>query len=481
MKKGAFSLFSNKGYRLTLASEMTSYQEKWLLFFIFSLFVITTRNVYTGDTGDYFKVLYPLVTEDFETIRNNSFAGLHYFHFRDSFLSIKEAFRNYPNSYTLITYLTAKIVRLFSNVFDVRLVAIGWKAVFFVSVVSLYKRITGSQRLSLLSAFIFLFAFVLLVSSSNIAFLTSFYPEQIALIAVIWIINYFVDSRENKAAGYGLLLSCLILSTAKVQYFYIPGLIMALVLFRREIRPFSKTSLILSLCFIQLVAIACMAASPSTGLNEYDATYFGSYLWLKNHGRNLNGIPNKDCIGVDAWGNRFDMNEGAILTSNTNCYEINKHVSFRDSLSVIKRNPDLIYRLITDKAIYELMDYDYFHVYKTTRILRDAEQRQSFYSKLTYLKDFAFRRIRLPMMFFLLLMGGILLRVDRKWSLVLLALAGISVSQFYVSFMGEGYRDFGKHVFLLNYSFDLFLFCFVALIGRKGISYLSFRPDSYQQ
>jgi hypothetical protein len=446
-----------------------------------SFFIITTQNVYTLDTGDYFRVLHPVVTEDLPTMWNNTRAGVLHFHFRHSFLPIREAFQNCPSSYTLITYITAKILKPFSSAFHLHLVAIGWKIGFFISVVSLYKTITGLHRLSLYSVLVFVLASVFLVSSSNMAFLTSFYAEQLSLIAIIWIVNYFADNGKHKIAGYGMLLSCLILSTAKNQYFYIPALIIVLVSLMRQTGPFSRFSLMLALGFIQLVAIIFVAVSPTTALNKYHATYFGSYLWLKNNNRDLSGILNKDCIGIDAWGARFDMNEGAVdTTMYTNCYEMNKQVSFLGSLSVLKRNPDLIYRLPMDEAIYEQMDYNYFHVFKSNRILTDAKQGQGLYSKLTYLKDYLFRRLKLPIMFSLLLLGGILLKVERKWSLVLLVLAGISVSQFYVAFIGEGYRDFGKHVFLLNYCLDVFLFSLVAIIGRKGMTYWTFKSNGSQ-
>ena len=46
----------------------------------------------------------------------------------------------------------------------------------------------------------------------------------------------------------------------------------------------------------------------------------------------------------------------------------------------------------------------------------------------------------------------------RRFSASLFALSVFSISQFYMSFLGEGYRDLNKHLFSMNFSFDLSLY-----------------------
>jgi TM2 domain-containing membrane protein YozV len=46
----------------------------------------------------------------------------------------------------------------------------------------------------------------------------------------------------------------------------------------------------------------------------------------------------------------------------------------------------------------------------------------------------------------------------KTYSGLLFFISAFGVSQFYISFFGEGYRDLAKHLFPMNFSFDLILF-----------------------
>lgn len=52
----------------------------------------------------------------------------------------------------------------------------------------------------------------------------------------------------------------------------------------------------------------------------------------------------------------------------------------------------------------------------------------------------------------------------KKYALMIMFLSLFTLSQLYISFFGEGYRDLTKHLFAMNVSFDLILFLlFIAL------------------
>ncbi|MBD4744951.1 hypothetical protein GUG21_15685, partial [Xanthomonas citri pv. citri] len=80
-------------------------------------------------------------------------------------------------------------------------------------------------------------------------------------------------------------------------------------------------------------------------------------------------------------------------------------------------------------------------------------------------KDNIFKNIRFISLL-LFFIASIFIRNNKiKASLFVVSLFGIS--QFYVSFFGEGYRDLSKHLFGMYFSFDLCLYITVVFLIYK--------------
>ena len=81
---------------------------------------------------------------------------------------------------------------------------------------------------------------------------------------------------------------------------------------------------------------------------------------------------------------------------------------------------------------------------------------------VTQLKDDIFKPWRFLISFLITITSIFLYRVPN--AKLLFILGGFSSSQFYVTFFGEGYRDMSRHLFAMNFSFDLLIFVSLLMI-----------------
>ncbi|EPT4174285.1 hypothetical protein ACVQM3_004973, partial [Escherichia coli] len=84
------------------------------------------------------------------------------------------------------------------------------------------------------------------------------------------------------------------------------------------------------------------------------------------------------------------------------------------------------------------------------------------------IKDSALSTVRIPVAFIAMIASLIFIR--KKYSVAIFTLSAFSISQFYISFIGEGYRDLDKHLFAMNFSFDLMIFIVLSIILDKVAS-----------
>ena len=118
-----------------------------------------------------------------------------------------------------------------------------------------------------------------------------------------------------------------------------------------------------------------------------------------------------------------------------------------------------LFSLLTDEAINRQVRENYFHVYYNEKIVVD---KSDIFQKIKNAKDIIFIDKKLIFLFLIFIFSIFFRKSD--YAKLMLFLSSFALSQLYISFLGEGYRDLAKHLFALNVSFDLILFLlFIAL------------------
>ncbi|MBK4285202.1 glycosyltransferase family 39 protein, partial [Enterobacter hormaechei] len=203
-------------------------------------------------------------------------------------------------------YLYAYITSLYTNILDMRLLGAILKMAFIIALYFVFKKLSGRKGKS--ADFIFIALSLLLVSSSNLSMFNSFYQEQVLLICIPLIIIY-MERRDTK--GIVLMYTFLaILTTSKSQFALTPLIfILHQVIFDRH-----KLKLKISLSLLcLLLGVLCITFSKgAVSLNKYHSNYYGIYQLMKNNKVELPENVDLECVGVDAWGNKYDIAKGAL-------------------------------------------------------------------------------------------------------------------------------------------------------------------------
>ncbi|MET1116847.1 MAG: hypothetical protein ABWY08_18095 [Comamonas sp.] len=409
-------------------------------FVIFIFFVLfNTFDHHYIDTGDYSRVINGALNYDFPAQRLDFFS-----------LKIKDHFSkfDYFSSYTLIVYGLAWVVSFFSETFNIKIVASVLKALYIVVLFKIYSFYFKEKNL--LNLMIFILASLPLLSSANIGIFSSYYQEQLVLILLpVFLIGFFADTMKGFFIS---LLSILIIATAKSQFFYLPVLTLFFyVLFSRD-KILKK---LIFLIFVQIIAIyTAFSSTVAVNLNKYHSEYFGLYQYQKLNGKKIDDKAKDHCIGVDAWGHKFDIELGAISTDiGGGCIEGNSNYSHKKIINYFLNNPlDIIY-LLFDKAANKQVREDYFHVYHNNKIIVDKD---GIFQNIKNIKDKVFLDRKMALILLVFLSSAVFYK--NKHARIIMFLSLFSISQLYVSFFGEGYRDLSKHLFAMNFSFDLILF-----------------------
>lgn len=434
---------------------------KWQLLWValaIVLFIAATNGIYTINTVDYYRVVNTFIdvsTKPFKPFDANlSLSSPMKLKF-DSVI-----YAPYASSFTYIVYWYADAISKFTNIFSIEKLSWLWKGLFILSVYYLSSCLNwkGWKRVAIL------FALTLLLSStSNLAFFESLYQELVCLFCLPAMTGYMIKDRRGAFDHLLFVVCVLVMSCAKSQFFYIPALFSILIaLF---LNGKAKWVVILMCAFIQVLSIMCITLSSSaTNYNKYHAAYLGSYAMAESNGIDLAGI-NYDCIGVDAWGNKVDLKDGAIPTKlGRSCYEMNKDITFKDSLKVYLANPSLILRIPFDDRFLDQFRYNYFHVYKRYALAHGGGW---FSDGIDKVKDSVWNELKVILPFIILLISVFI--KDRRLITGVLTLNAIFYSQIYISFLGEGFRDLSKHLFLSNFSLDLMLLTLVSFLLLKSI------------
>lgn len=434
-----------------------------VLFFSFAVIAIT-KNIFMPNTGDFGRAIgwyvsYKPVTDIFLTFKIEDVSV-------NNFLSGFE----YKSSYTVLVYCYTYILSLFTDAFDLRLLSSILKIIYIFSLFFLFSTVMRLKHKTPLSQLaVFFIAITPCISSSNLAFFSSFYQEQVVLICLpVLLLCLIVNTQKSFLL---VVATVTIISCSKSQFFYLP-IIVACYYFLYSDKCFKKI-----LTMIAIFAFACMAIFKTTGtteLNKYHATYFGIYQFADMNGYELPSSIEKTCIGVDAWGNKFNIEDGAVY-SNTGmeCYiKLKDKVSFLDVIDFFAKNPLSIISLPFDKGILPQLSESYFHVYYSYKIIGNNTGPLG---RLTSIKDDIFHGNRLPILF-LIFPLSILFRKKENAGVFFIA-SSFAISQFYIAFFGEGYRDLSKHLFAMNFAFDLMVSVITVVCVVNGINKLAVGRD----
>ena len=408
---------------------------------IFTLLLLfLSKNIYMINQGDFSRLTIGFL-DDLNKYDKNTLS----FPMLDTFSSLFKY--EYISSFSWVVYVYALILSCITNTFDLQIFAALMKSLFIASLYFFYKRTNGHSETNFL---VFLISSIPVLSASNFSILQSFYQDQI-ILPLLPLAVALANNNSNKSL-YLTFICVTLIATTKSQYFYTPVLFMVFfVLFNRE-----RLKLKLALSFISLILAisAILLSSGASQFNKYHSIYFGSLIYLKdNHYK----IPDKydvNCIGSDAWGNILDKNEGAVRSDiGMTCMNKNASLGFKDSVGDLLKHPAFIFKLPFESTMQEFYGEDYFHVYKSYKLIHCDS---SILCELPKIKDKLFNTLRFPVLAILML--GSMFLIKQRLSGSIFIISSFGISQLYISFLGEGYRDINKHLVGMNYAFDLILF-----------------------
>jgi hypothetical protein len=305
----------------------------------------------------------------------------------------------------------------------------------------------------------------------NSAFFQTFYPEQIALVALPLLCATLVGRFPGRSVLF--TASLMALAWTKTQYFYVPILALAVAWIHGETRPMSIGKLIMVCVLTQAIAIFPIMRSAYGDANRYNATYFGSYLALEPDERSDLHLGSRQlaCIGTDWWGNR--VTSPTVIdaeASSKACNEVAK-VGREDVVAPFLRHPTLFFRMVAD-TVQAHWTTGYFHIDKDNRYLRVDPRRDGPTTKFMLGLDKLVSILASPVAALILLLSIPLLaaRVGRqsKWLGACVFLGGFMASQLVVSLLGEGFRDLSKHLSMMFFASELLaVVTFAAWLGSR--------------
>ncbi|QBJ32940.1 hypothetical protein [Hafnia alvei] len=420
--------------------------DAWLIVIFAIVVIATTKNVYMINTGDFHRAIFPFMPP----IPSFQHSMDLKYRLYDEFWGVSKF--TYMSTYSYILYFTGEVFKLFTDQLDARILSAVLKSLYIAILFSLYVKLQNGN-ISYVDYAVALILIIFLCSSSNIAFFPSFYQEQVVLV-FLPLMAMCLARRENTLLTTALfVVSAFIIGGSKSQFFYMPLLSMPFVFHFINYRKLALAGLVVS-------QAACiffvMNSSDATNFNKYHSAYYGVYAYEKMNEIKLPDGVDEKCIGIDAWGGQLDKEKGSHRsTLGKSCYENNKDVSFIDSLREYIKHPGIILKLPFDDVVKDNLVTDYIHVAKTIKVIVD--DKISWSTQLTHMKDSVFGNLRMFAM--VLIMAAFLVnRKTRSMSIPIVLVSLFGVSQFYISFIGEGYRDLSKHLFGLSFSFDMVVF-----------------------
>ncbi len=318
------------------------------------------------------------------------------------------------------------------------------------------------HQISNIAAWIFIALFgLILIDSSWIAFLNSFYEEQIAIVFLPllgFLLLKFCANQSTKT-GFCIILCAAFIGAAKTAYFYLPALsFLFLIPFFSSKKRLIKLALIAIL--LQGVSLLPVYLGKYEKINSYHALYFGALKVLPNTEasfiQSIGGKPVfHECIGVSAFSS---LGQKCMETSNA---------SYADVVKLIGNHPSVGFRMIV-KLFEEGRATRLEHLGKGIKNAPNFSESTvfnlwpKFFAKgLNY---FIFLAL-LSASFLLVAKKSLLSNKEKSVLLVGVFFATFGFSQYIVS-LGDGYYEITKHLAAGNYALALSLpFIFAAIIS----------------
>ncbi|PPC64367.1 hypothetical protein C1Y41_06980 [Pantoea sp. ICBG 1758] len=429
----------------------------WFLSVLCLVLIATTKNVYMLNTGDFHRAIFPFMPP-IPSFKHDM--SLKYPLYEEFWGIGKYAYRS---TYSYILYFVAEAFKLVTDQMDTRILSAILKSAYVVILFTLYKKISANKVVIIdYLAFALLAAFM--CSSSNIAFFPSFYQEQVLLICMPVMVICLMQRENSLSTIFAFAISAFIIGGSKSQFFYLPICSLVFIFYFKNY----KKTLAASLLMAQIFTIAfVLHSSGATNYNKYHSAYYGIYAFEKMNGIDLPDSVDDKCIGIDAWGGQLDKERGSHRSAfGESCYNNNRDTSFMDSIKEYIRHPSIIFKLPFDSIVRDNLVTDYIHVAKTIKVIID--DKSSWSSKMTHIKDDVFSIYRMAIMVALML-AFVAVRAIRSMSIPIAFIGIFGISQFYISFLGEGYRDLSKHLFGVSFSFDLMLFVAISFCLAKAL------------
>lgn len=326
--------------------------EHWLhRLFLVAFFGLSCLHIYTGyaDNGDFWRSTSFLIDKPVGFLSNwpesetAEWKRRFFFEWHDRWVFASEWFQSGFFSlsfYKLYLLMQAGVSMLLSGdstQYSVILGSLPSRVLVFASFVALAAWIRA--RHGALAGWGFaLPAAAVLLDSGWMAFLNSFYEEQIAVVllpVLALLMLRFLERRTVRSAC--LLLACAALMGAtKTAYFYLP-LLVFLFIFPWLHKP--RGWVFAAMCAGQFLAFAPVALGKYAGINAYHSVYFGALKVLPPQERAaMQSLGRKpvlqECIGISA----FEPSGPACLQ--------NAHVRHGDFVSLLVRNPSIAYSML---------------------------------------------------------------------------------------------------------------------------------------
>ncbi|MDU1400284.1 MULTISPECIES: hypothetical protein [Bacteria] len=417
------------------------------------IFIASTYGAWMLNTFDWWRAIDPIIDTNNGVVTAFNYNQSFIIPLRDDFKDISSL--TYMSSFSIIIYLMALITSFFSNTINIAIVGSLFKLVLFFGTLLVCKEISKNNLyIFIVNSFI---SSIIVYDISSLSIFNGFYQETIAICSIPYIIYMLQKKGIDKTSFITGIVAILLFSTSKSQFFYLPLLLAPMVVFFEN----RRVMFIVSMLIILIISIACIFSSTdATNANKYNASYYGVLLAEKNMSIKTPSWADDECIGIDMAGNKYDINTGAIDTgSGGDCYFKNLNIGFSNAIIEYIKHPSIILFLPLDAGVQQFLTTDYFHVFKSIKLVNGTEDNKllNFFSSS---KDKLFREIKIPLS--LIIMVFAILTIKRCRYVEILFISMIIISQFYVSFIGEGYRDLAKHLAVMNFCFDFMIFLIVA-------------------
>lgn len=373
------------------------------------------------------------------------------------------------SSYKLYLLIQASLSQLMTgggSYYSITLGSVLSRLILFSTYLALTQHIRNHQPKASAWAFM-ITAGLILTDSSWIAFLNSFYEEQIAIIFLPILGYLFLKFRTIQDIKTGLLLlACAtFIGSSKTAYFYLPTL--CLLCLAPLISSQKKlVALIFFTALMQTISLLPVHFGKYERINSYHVLYYGAlHALTQEDALSIASIGEKpiihECIGVSAFNQ-----EGA------KCMEA-ANASYMDVIKLICSHPEAGLRMLI-KLFQEA------HSTEINEIGKHMKNTPGYSGSIIFNiwpKLFALGLNYLVLLILLMCLAGGLVKkslINHRERTVLLTGLFFAVFGFsqYIASLGDGFWEITKHLAAGNYSLALslpFIFAAFASVASRQL------------